>query len=251
MWPYSTLFCVFPEMLLYLSFNVELTQDLCKQISNHSDDKLQKMQICDLCTGDDPNSYKCICFTTNELPNEMIENFLDLGIYRNVHNQLFEKFWKQNAIVSANAEITFTNVFNEIWTPTIKQCHSLVCNLYSKTIKLSEIIQLSKMENFPHQLSALSSALLHDYPAMMGGVTPPDQWVPQLMAHIVLYQDISSSTKCIDAANVLLKMQKSLHLTGDFKLVESLTRIVSIVTDMLSIYVHICYVFYHFDFYNS
>ena len=136
----------------------------------------------------------------------------------------------------ANAEISFTNVYNEIWTPTIKQCSSLVCNLYRKSINLSEIVQLSKMENFSRQLSALSSALLHGYPAMMGGVTPPDQWVPQLMAHIALYQDISSSTKCIDAANVLLKMQKSLHLTGNFKLVENLTKIVSIVTGITNMF---------------
>jgi len=242
---FHSILCV-SKILSYLSFNVELTQDLCKQISDHSDAKLQTMQICDLCTGDDPTSYKCICFTTNELPNEMIENFLDLGICLNVHNQLFEKFWKQNANASANAEISFTNVFNEIWTPTIKQCHLLVCDLYNKTIKLSEIIQLSKMENFSHQLSALSSALLHGYPAMMGGVTPPNQWVPQLMAHIALYQDISSRTKCIDAANMLLKMQKSLHLTGDFKLVECLTRIVSIITDML-----LTYVMHHLGLYNS
>jgi len=213
---------------VFIVLHVELAQSLFQQISDYDDDKLKTIQIRDLCTGNDASSYECICFAIKDLSDEMIQNLCHIGIRNNIHNILFEGYWKQNASALTNAQnICFTDVYNLVFQPTIKQCGLLICNLFDKSVKLSQIEWLSNVEHFSDHLSALSDAMVCCYPAVIKGVPPANQWVLELIEHITLYQEIGNSSKCVDAANVLLNLQKSLCLTGDFKYVENLVNHVS------------------------
>jgi len=222
----------FPLTLLCL-LHADLTQVLSKEIDDLSDDKLQAKQICDLCNDDDDDgNYKCICFSTNGLPNEMIEHCIIIGKYENTHNQLFDHVWQQQVdsfkkTDAANPNnISYSVVFDQVWIPTISCCKSLLSKLHNKSVTVTTIEELSQIENFADNLSSLCTVMLKCYPDDVN-VPPPQQWVPQLMVHISKFREISNNPKCTEATTVILRVKNSLSLTGDFKIIECLADNVS------------------------
>ena len=179
-----------------------------------------------MCAGDDATSYKCICFNTGELTEEMIENCIEIGKWKDNHNVLFECFWKQKADLLDKAnlsdEIFFTVVHSEVWVPTVACCKSLLIGFYDKSVTLAKVEEFTKIERFFEHLSALCCALLQCYPDFTS-VRPSEEWIPSLMRHIELYKnEICDNIKCTNAANLIIKMKNSLHLSGDFGIVENL-----------------------------
>lgn len=213
-----------------------MIQTLSKEISDHSDEKLQAKRVCDLCTNDDDGkgNYKCICFSTDNLPKEMIDHCIVIGKYENAHNQLFDHLWQLEADAFKKTDaakpnnISYSVLFDQVWIPTVSSCKSLLNKLYNKSVTLAVIEEINQVENFEMHLSALCTAMLQCYPDDVC-VSPPQQWVPQRMAHFSKYQEISNNLKCTEATNVILKVKSSLSLTGDFKIIEHLADCVSVV----------------------
>jgi len=181
-----------------------------------------------LCTGDDATSYKCICFNTGKLTEEMINNCIEIGKWKANCNLLFERFWKQNADLldktTLNDENFFTLVHSKVWVPTVSCCKSLLIEFHDKSVTLEKVEEFTKIENFSEHLSVLCCALLRCYPDFKS-VRPSEEWIQSLMCHIEKYQnEIFNNVKCTNAANLILKMKKSLHLSGDFRIVENLSK---------------------------
>ena len=216
------------KFLFFFLLYVDLTQDICKEINDNNDDKLCTKRICDVCEVHevkDKSSYIYTCFSTSELENEMIQNFKMCGKYNsglNI-NKVFEYFWDQQIKLSAIAtvkDVSFDSVYNQVWKPTISKCLSL---FKGKTVTLEEIEKLYQIHSFSTQLSILCASLHTCYPKSLESLHLPDEWVTQTVEHIALYyNEIANNPKCGEATNVILKVQTSLKLEGDFKIIECL-----------------------------
>ena len=208
--------------------SLDVVQVICRKIGDNSDEKLSNKLICDITeTEDNGGSYKC--FSSSEVDKEIVGNLIVCGKYNNngAVNEVFQYCWDQQinlSAIGAVQDVTFDLIFSKVWKPTISQCQSLLCGLMSKTVTLEEVEKLYQISNFSMQLSALCTAVHHCYPESTQSFPPPQEWVPHTEAHIALYFEIVNNPKCTDAANVILKLQKSLKLEGDFKIIEDLAK---------------------------
>ena len=220
----TSLFCCFYANVLLC---LDLIQVMCQKISDNSDDKLYNKHICDVCEVDN-GSYKCVCFSIPELENEMVDNFIVCGKHTNgTTNEVFKYCWNQQiklSDISTVKDVSFNSVFIKVWKPTISHCQSLLCNLKGKTVTLDEVEKLYQIDNFSLHVSALCNAMHQCYPEFKECPIPPHEWVPLTVAHIALYLEIANNQKCIDAAELILKVQTKLKLEGDFKIIEDLAK---------------------------
>ena len=159
----------------------------------------------------------------------MVDNFIVCGKYNNngAVNEVFQYCWDHQVELSAIRniqDISFDVIFCKAWKPAISQCQSLLCSFKGKTVTLEEVEKLYPLDKFSLQLSALCTAMHHCYPESAQLFPPPQEWVPHTVAHIGLYFEIVNNPKCTDAANVILKVQASLKLGGDFKIIEDLAK---------------------------
>ena len=119
-------------------------------------------------------------------------------------------------------------MYEKVWKSTIKQCQLLLIKLKDKTVTLEEVEILYQVDNLSLHLSVLCKAMHQCYPNLSESLPLPEKWILQTLAHIALYYEIASNPKCAEAANVILKVKKSLMLEGDFKLVEDLAKLVCV-----------------------
>ena len=205
---------------------LDLTQVICQEIRDNSDDKLANKQISKVCKVEDDGSYKCICFSTSELKDEMIHNFSTCGKYDTNCNKVFEYCWDQQVQLSGIAtvkDVSYDSVYKQVWKPTIVQCQTLLCKLKNKTVTLEEAESLYQIENFTLQLLALCIAIDKCYPISNDSLLP-NSWVSQTVAHIALYHEVANNPKCTQAAEVIIKIRTSLKLKGDFTIIEDLAK---------------------------
>ena len=211
------------DIFLYL----DLIQVICERISDNSDDKLKSKLICDVRKTEDNGSYKCL--STSKVDKEMVDNFIVCGKYddNSAVNEVFQYCWDHQIELNAIRKIqniSFDVIFDKAWKPTISQCQSLLCSLKSKTVTLEEVEKLYQLDKFSLQLSALCNAMHYCYPKSTQLFPPPQEWVSHTAAHIALYFEIVNNPKCTVAANIILKVQTSLKLGGDFKIIEDLAK---------------------------
>ena len=205
---------------------LDLTEVICQEINDNSNDKLCNKQICTVCDIEDNGNYKCTCFSTSCLENEMVQNFIICGKYNGILNEIFECCWDHQIKlnISATTDVSYNSIYELVWKPTISQCQSLLCKLQDKTISLNEVESLYQIENFSLQLSALCDAMHKCYPSFKESLPPPHEWVPHTLSHIVIYHEIANNPQCTKAARIILQVRASLKLKGDFKTIEDLAK---------------------------
>lgn len=223
---------------------LDLTQVICKEINDNSDDKLKDKQVCEVMGTDD---HKCTCFTISNLEDEMIQNFIIFGQYNGGLNKIFEYCWDQQVILSGikhNTDVSFNSVYNLVWKKTIVQCKLLLSKLNDKSVTLKEVENLYHLfickdktsngnemqcllKSLSPQLSALCNAIHQCYPSSTESFLLSNEWIPQMVEHIAYYHEVVNDSKCIEAAVVIMKVKKSLKLEKEFKIVEDFANCVS------------------------
>ena len=164
----------------------------------------------------------------------MIDNFSICGKCNGDFNKVFEYCWDQQikqSAITKDQNVSYNSVFNTVWKPTIERCQSLLSKLKDKTITLQEAEILYQVDKLCLHLSVLCKAMHQCYPELSKSFSLSDNWVSQTVAHIAFYHEFSINPKCIEAANVILKVKKSLKLEGDFKIIEDLAKHVSVYWD--------------------
>ena len=174
----------------------------------------------------------------------MIQNFIICGKYNNGVNIVFEYYWKQQ-VNSSNIkmveDVSFDSVYKLVWEKTIAQCQQLLSNLNDKTIALKEIESLYQLfmpkdttaamnkeerlcreGNLSLQLYALCDAMHLCYPNSRKSFPSSIEWIPQAVNDVVLYNDLVVDSRCTKAANVIMKVKKSLKLEKEFKIIEDI-----------------------------
>ena len=210
---------------------LDLTQVISQEVNENSNVKLADKQISEICKVEDDGSYNYICFSTSEVCDEMINNFIICGKCNEDFNKVFEYCWNhqiKKSTITAVQDISYNCVYEEVWKPTIKQCQSLLIKLKDKTVTLEEVEILYQFDNLSLHLSILCKAMHQCYPNLSESLPLPDKWILQTLSHIALYYEIANNPKCTEAANVILKVKKSLMLEGNFKLVEDLAKLVCV-----------------------
>ena len=219
---------------------LDLTQVICKEISDNSDNKLFDKKISTVCD----DSYNCKCFLSANIDNEMIQNFITCGKCNGDFNRVFEYCWNQQIILSSikdDKDVSFNSVYNLVWKKTIDQCQQILLKLKNKSATLKEtetIYQLftpedktitrnenarqCQIEYFSLQLTALCEAMHQCYPSSKELFPLPNEWIPNTVTYIALYDEIVNDAKCTEAATVISKVKISLKLKGDFKIIENL-----------------------------
>ena len=209
--------------LLYL----DLTQVICKEISDNSDDKLASKQISQVCRVEDDGTWKYLCFTTSELNSEMLHNLILFGKYSGDFNKIFEYCWDQQiklSDITTIKDVSYDSVYEKVWKPTVKQCQLLLSVLRDKSITLEEVEFLYRMQNFSLQLLVLCNAMHQCYPKPSESLILATSWVSNTVSHIERYHEIANNPKCKEAAKVILDVKASLELKGDFKIIEDLAK---------------------------
>ena len=233
--------------ILYL----ELTQVICNEIDDNSDNKLYDKQVSSVCKDLGNGNYECSCFpfSVSNVCDEMIQNFIICGKYNDGVNIVFEFYWKQQVNLSnikMDKDVSFDSVYELVWEKTIVQCQQLLYNLNDKTVALKEIESLYQLfvpkdtnvatnenerlcqkDNLSLQLCALCDAMHRCYPNSRKLFPSPNEWIPQAVNDIVLYNEMVVDFRCTKAANVIMKVKKSLKLEKDFKIIEDLQDCVS------------------------
>ena len=224
-------------------FYLELTQAICDEIDDNSDDKLHDKQVSSVCKdlGNKNYEYSCFSFSISNVQDEMIQNFIICGRYNDGVNIVFEYYWKQQVNASNIKMVKFDSVYKLVWQKTVLQCQQLLSNLNDRTIALKEIESLYQLfipkdtnaamnekerlcqkDNLSLQLCALCAAMHHCYPNSRKSFPSPNEWIPPTVNDIVLYNEMVVDSRCTKAANVIMKVKKSLKLEKDFKIIEDL-----------------------------
>ena len=225
-------------------FYLDLTQVICNEINDNSNDKLYGKQISSVCEDSDDNKYKCTCFSISQLEDEMIQSFIRFGRYNDGFNKVFKYYWEQqigSSKIKMVKDVSFDDVYQLVWKKTTAQCQLVLVELNNKSITLKEIESLHKLfipkvanialdenerqcqrEAFSSQLCALCNAIHPCYPCSSDVLPPPNTWIPQTVAYIELYNALVVDSKCTEAARVIMKVKKSLKLENDFKIIEDL-----------------------------
>ena len=230
---------MFNRYILFLIYCLDLTEDICKEINDNSDDKLFDKNISTVCD----DSYNCKCFPSATMENEIIQNFITCGKCNGDLNKVFEYCWNQQIILSGikDKDVSFDSIYKLVWIKTIEQCQKLLQKLKNKSVTLKETETLYQLftpkdkavtatenakqcqiECFSSQLTALCEVMHQCYPSSKDLFPLPNEWVPDTVSNIARYNEVVNDAKCTEAATVILKVKTSLKLKGDFKIIENL-----------------------------
>ena len=231
--------------------HLELTQDICNELDDNSDNKLYDKQVSSVCKDLGNENYECTCFpfSISNVQDEMIQKFIICGKCNDGVNMIFEYYWEQqlnSSNIKMVKDVSFDSVYELVWKETIVQCQQLLSKFNGKTITLKEIESLYQIfipkdtnaalnenerqcqkDNLSLQLCVLCDAMHHCYPNSRKLFPRPNEWIPQAVDDIVLYNEIVADSRCTKATNVIMKVKKSLKLEKEFKIIEHLQNRVS------------------------
>ena len=245
------------RILLFTVFVLclELTQNICNEIDHNnddsSDDKFYDKQVSSVCEDLGNKNYECTYFpfSISNVQDEMIQNFIIFSKCNGGINVVLEYYWKQqvkSSSLTTVEDVCFDSMYELVWKETIGQCQQLLSELNDRTIKLKEIESLCQLfmlkgtnakmdenerqcqkDNLSLQLCALYNAMRHCYPNSTKLFPLPNEWIPQTVNDIILYNEMVVDPSCTKAANLIMKVKKSLKLEKDFKIIKDIHNRVS------------------------
>ena len=164
----------------------------------------------------------------------MLDNFIVFG--KEYHSKLFDFHWEQQKTrLSRNDDITYSHIYENVWKPTVSSCLLFLNGLYTKSLLLSDIKELS-IQNLSRQLEILCSAMHKCYPTKLS-FCEPFNWITGVVKHIKVCQKFIGNPDHLNAIKFCLKLKESLQLKGDFSDIANLWKCVS----SLYICIHIQY----------
>jgi len=197
---------------------------LTENIFNKTQIDLSNKQISDICVVKN-GKLECVYFSKNELPpQEMLEMFIIIG-----QNEFFDHLWKQaKENLDASGDISFTDIFENVWKPTILNCQSLLSKIHKKSITVEEIRVYESIQDIGKQILALYSGMQKCFPDSISFTksNPPNKWIKEVNDHITLFHKAYSEVHK-NGLEYCLSLKNSQSLTGDFSMIQELNDQVS------------------------
>lgn len=185
---------------------------------------VKEEKINNLCrTLSNDTSCHVVCFPDAKPIESCVGDFYVISYTHS--NDLFNRFW-QERLTEVRKDIrmiNFTQVNEFLWEPVFDQCVTLLDDLHSGLLKLSAVDALFK-DNYSSDREKLYVDLnkLHSAVSICGGKPFSNgAWIKTAVNQMGQYWDICSYQ---EAALAFLKIQDTLHLTGDFSLVERVAK---------------------------
>ena len=215
--------------------------DVTESISCELKCDLKTKEINSLCVVAKDSGFKCIHFSSDELPPDMMEHFIAFD-----NSKLFESIWDEICGKLDEESInSFTDIYEHAWKPTIEGCKDLLYKLRNKTFAYPDIKCFTDRRNVNVQVTALYNAMHKCYPSEVSSLSDPKQWIPIAVKNINMYLDFTSySMKAnsnsiqVNGVELCLKLKKLLKLKGDFSVVNNLNNQVCVCCKI--IYYEIC-----------
>lgn len=171
--------------------------------------------------------------------DSIVDNFSFLS--DDLHNDMFLDYWSKQKKKQSERMLTFAQVVEYIWEPTIEQCVQLLDGLKERSIPLQEVDSLlnrysNRLENLENQLINLQKGICR----VTGRPIPSERWISECVKRMKQYHFLHTHA---DAAEVFVTFRDKLGLLGDFSVVENLSRKVH------GIYVLVFVICLHANFY--
>ena len=180
-------------------------------------------KLCD--TTEDGSCHVHIFSKATELDSYLLPLWV---ISRKHHSAIFHMLWKCQIEKSWTLRsMTLKDVINLIWNPVFKQCTKIVEELFSWTVKLSQVDRIFKQYSLEHGLLACEIKSLCRAVQECSGKTAADlKWIESRIIKMQHYWELCNYQ---EAAVTFRKIKDSLQLTGDFTLVEAVAAKVCIL----------------------
>jgi len=208
--------CSFHNEYLYIFqlLYIEIIQHVSEELKSPLRDK----KISEICRTTPDGQMKCICFSVDVDP-EMIDNFAVFG--KECKNDLFDSMWSENCEKFYDSvaikNISFCDIYEKVWKPTIASCQFLLHVLYEKTITVSNVHLLGKHKDIDKHLTSLCAAMHHCYPDTKLVFPDPKEWVLSVSKDINQLLGASTHLENLNLAlNYCLTLKERLQLKGDF-----------------------------------
>ena len=210
---------------VFYCFIIELARSISDQVNRN----LHGEKISSICQIDSNNQVTFTGFSFPEPPpSEMIEGLTVLA--KEYHNNIFEYAWKKNSesfcMNRQNmSDVSFSDVTEKVWKPTIFDCQMLLSKVYDKSITLAEVMVYGHLEDLDHHLQTLCLGMCKCFPNSKSFPTP-GEWIKHVINHMITLQRFSVGTKKNGIA-YCLTLKESLKLKGNFSVLEDLHQQVS------------------------
>ena len=195
--------------------------DVTKNISDELRCDLRSKEISSLCVDVGNGSFKCVHFSIEKLPQDMIEYFIVFD-----KSKLFESIWDDFCDkLDKTSVTTFGDIHEHVWNHTIIACKDLLHKLYNKSFTYSDvnIKCFDDVRNINTHLTALYHAMDQCYSSLVSSLPDPKHWIPHAVKNITMYLDfVKCNTVQTNAVQLCLKMKELLKLKGDFSIVNNL-----------------------------
>ena len=133
-------------------------------------------------------------------------------------SDVFQKVWKSKLteVSRLKQTLSFSGVVDLIWRPVATTCCQLVESVRDRSILLRDVDRYFSEFRGQHVYDHLLS-LYKAIEACHGRHTDTGGWVREAVNHMEEYWSLCEQA---EAANTVLGMKRSLHLTGDFSTIE-------------------------------
>ena len=208
----------------------KLLQDLQEDNSNVS--------LCRLCKahvfkGDDVTKLEFFCFDLGEDAEEMLDQFHVM--MKKVKPNLICKLWdtavedQYRTLTSGknSPDVTFREVYIRIWRPSYQECENTIEQLSTLQLPLHKVkeyfFSYSVQRKLEEELNKLCNAInICQKSSSQAFIKTP--WIRDASSTIFTYKQLCQYG---GAAETFLKLRDTLGLTGDFAVVETLSKAVS------------------------
>ena len=196
---------------------------LTKQLQEEYNADYDDVAVKDLFTIETVDSSQpvCIYFTVKDVPNELLECLYVMG--NKCCNDLFDSCWREQCKQCNNIS-SFKEVHEQVCKHVLNECKNILLTLEQKTMTLECVDKYFQELDLENNLKKLCQGIQQCLPDTK--VLPAKQWVHSA---VVLIQDYKKINGYINAATIVLELKKSMNLTGDFTVIETLAQLVCIV----------------------
>ena len=169
----------------------------------------------------DSSQPVCIYFTVKDVPNELLECLYVMG--NKCCNDLFDSCWRERC-KQCNHIFSFKEVHEQVCKHVLNECKNILLTLEQKTMTLESVDKYFQQLDLENNLKKLCRGIQQCLPDAK--VLPAKQWVHGV---VVLIQEYKKIKSYVNAATIVLELKRSMNLTGDFTVIDTLAQLVCIV----------------------
>ena len=197
-------------LLFFVIGLAELHQD-CK--NDYSSAQLNS--ICEVQPS--PGDVSLNCFkSARPLESMLTKYYFFSAVFR---SNVFVKIWSSKLKIISKMELRVEDIPTSLWEPVFTECCQLLEDIHSQEIRMKDIEQhlgsLSE-DNLCDHLCQLNNAM-RACSGKKDGQSGSNKWIRSAVDKIKLYRSLSNQA---EAAKTVLELRDSLHLAGDFGVIE-------------------------------